>query len=193
MKNMTLHIINIAGAADLLFAQLQSGFFVEGVSGMTLREFMVKCCNIPESYIREKIKTIFHNSSPVDNPDAIRIDENSVCAFSGAMPGVAGAMFRMDSPYSAMRKSITAKEMNVITPGEPVLVTVKLFNVVLGDLGNNFISSGIILESNAVALLIKKAEAAHGNGFFFDMDGRATASSDAESLPCDCFVRISAC
>lgn len=193
MKNMTLHIINIAGAADLLFAQLQSGFFVEGVSGMTLREFMVKCCNIPESYIREKIKTIFHNSSPVDNPDAIRIDENSVCAFSGAMPGVAGAMFRMDSPYSAMRKNITAKEMNVSRPGEPVLVMIKLFNVVLGDFGKNFISSGIILERERAVELIKKVEAVAGKDFIFNIDDTRAVSRDADELPAECFVRISAC
>lgn len=163
-------IKNLPEAGELLYSELQNGFYIEAAEGTSIRSFLINSCGIPESYIRGKIKTIFHNSNPVDNLDSVKVSRGSVCAVSGAMPGLVGAMMRMGSPYASMRESITEKGENIRVTGTSVFVKLKLFNVILSDLAQGYISGGVILDRDDVVKIINKTAARHGSSFSFTVD-----------------------
>ncbi len=171
-------ISGIPDAEEILHYELQSGFLVSSVEGITLTSFLITSCNIPDPYIREKVKTIFHNGNPVDDPHCTRLKDGSVVAVSGAMPGLVGAMMRMGSPYAAMRESITDRSENITETGHSIYVRLKLFNVILNDLWSGFLNNGLIFEKEKIIYLIKKIETLHGSVFPFRLDEVLTDSSD---------------
>ena len=165
-------ITGVPEVVELLHYELQNGFYVETESGIKL---ISGSCGIPESYIRDKVKTIFHNGNPVDDPASVKLRNDSVVAISGAMPGIVGAMMRMGSPYAAMRESITEKGENIFQTGDSIHVMLKLFNVILGDLWRGFVEKGVILDRERILRVI-------GNGgrdshFIFKIDNEKTDSS----------------
>ena len=99
-------------------------------------------------------------------------------AISGAMPGIVGAMMRIGSPYAPMRESITERDKDITVTGKPVFVKLKLFNVILKDLGGGFIFSGITLDSGDILRIIKKIETMHCSVFSFTVDGLSLNSSE---------------
>lgn len=168
-------ITGVPEVVELLHYELQNGFYVETESGIKLISFLTGSCGIPESYIRDKVKTIFHNGNPVDDPASVKLRNDSVVAISGAMPGIVGAMMRMASPYAAMRESITEKGENIFQTGDSIHVMLKLFNVILGDLWRGFVEKGVILDRERILRVI-------GNGgrdshFIFKIDNEKTDSS----------------
>lgn len=175
-------IKNLPEACELLYAELQNGFFIEAAAGTSIRSFLTGDCGITESYIKDKIKTVFHNGNPVDNMDSVKISNGSVCAVSGAMPGLVGAMMRMGSPYASMRESITEKGEDISATGKKVFVKLKLFNVILSDLGQLFISGGVILERDDVVRIINKTAVKHGSSFSFTVDDLSFNSSKSGKL-----------
>lgn len=181
-------IRNLDEAGDVIYSELQNGFYVETAEGASIRTFLTEFCGIPENYIKEKIKTIFYNSSPVDDLDSVKISERSVCAVSGAMPGIVGAMMRIGSPYAPMRESITGRGGDAAASGREVLVKLKLFNVVLKDLGRGFISRGVILDRDAVLRVINRTEAAHGSAFSFTVDDSSMTSSKSRNLADEMYI-----
>jgi hypothetical protein len=44
---------------EILFYELQSGFYVISVDAVNIRSFLKDFCRIDEQYIKNKIKTIF--------------------------------------------------------------------------------------------------------------------------------------
>lgn len=193
-RNLMLKKIVITGvpeARERLHYELQSGSRVETESGITLLSFLTGSCGIPESYIADKVKTIFHNSNPVDNAESVRLNAESVVAISGAMPGLVGAMMRMGSPYAAMRESITEKSEDIAHAGDLIHVTLKLFNVILRDLWKGFVEKGIILDSERILGIIKKSEVERGSPFNIEIDGTATGSSETDRLTDEQYIVIS--
>ncbi|HPS59414.1 MAG TPA: hypothetical protein PK514_15025 [Spirochaetota bacterium] len=175
-------IKNLPEAGELLYSELQNGFYMEAAEGTSIRSFLTNSCGIPESYIKDKIKTIFHNNNPVDSLDSVKVSNGSVCAVSGAMPGLVGAMMRMGSPYASMRESITEKGEDISATGKTVFVKLKLFNVILGDLGQGFISGGVIFDRDDVVRIINKIAVKHGSSFSFKVDDLSFNSSKSGKL-----------
>jgi len=178
----TVFIKNIPVAGEVLYTELQNGFYIEASEGTSIRRLINVYCRIPDDYCSNKIKTIFHNSNPVDSPDDVKISYGSVCAISGAMPGLVGAMMRIGSPYASMRESITEKGNDVSETGKTVLVRIKLFNVILSDLGEKFISSGVILSVESVLSVIGRIEEKIGGSFTLFLDGERLSSSKKNKL-----------
>ena len=175
-------IRDISEAYDILFYELQNGFYVKAPGGVNIYSFLSDYCGIADSYIKEKIKTIFHNGNPVDHPEGVKLSEGSVCAISGAMPGLVGAMMRMESPYAAMRMSITEHGGTVSSSTGEIYVRLKLFNVILSDIGGNFVSSGAVFDLDDTIRIIKKIEISHGSPFSFTVDDIYLSSSDTGRL-----------
>jgi len=173
---------NIPEAADIILYELQGGFFIQTESGITLLSFLMQSCAIPENYIKDKIKTIFHNGNPVDDIKTTKLYSDSVVAVSGAMPGLVGAMMRIGSPYASMRESITDKGNAEGINGEKILVKLKLFNVILSDHGKRFTENGVIFERETILRLIRKCETAAGENFTFLIDNISAGSSEYEKL-----------
>jgi len=172
--------IDIPEFRDILFYELQSGFYLISLDGVSVRTFLKDFCHIPQDYIKDKIKTIFHNGNPVDNLDAVYVRDGSTLALSGAMPGLVGAMMRIQSPYAVMRDTITDKGGEVKSSGKDICVRLKLFNVVLNDLGFDFIERGIILDKTDLLRILKKLPGFSTKGFVLKTDDLPMTVTDIE-------------
>jgi hypothetical protein len=146
------------------FSLLQSGFMMKVVSGVTIKAFLCEQVGLPEDYFEDRIQTLFLNSKPVDDAATACIENGSRLALSAAMPGVAGALFRKDGKYSAMRKGISCASQNVISDDEAGWVTIKLFNLILKELGSFFLAKGVWIDGKAVQHFFNRSSQAFLDG-----------------------------
>jgi len=63
------------------------------------------------------------------------------------MPGLAGATLRRGGLYASLRSAINYRENAGNTAIREGIITVKLFNLLIEELGPLFLKNGIILES----------------------------------------------
>ena len=144
----------IITAAEALVAKffrlLQSGFALKLAAGSDIKSFLCRQVGLSEDYFAERIQTLFLDGRPVDDAATAHIRDGSRLALSAAMPGVAGALFRNGGRYSAMRKGISYREQDVMSDEEAGWVTIKLFNLVLKELGPFFLAKGLRLDGKTV-------------------------------------------
>jgi hypothetical protein len=152
----TLILKGPESVADLFKPELQKGFYIISYQGQTLYDFLTEDCGIDSGYITAKIKTVFINGGPLDDIYKTKIKEGAVCALSGAMPGIVGAMMRIGSPYAPMRESITVKPDDSAKSAKEILFELKLFNVILSDIGSDFLQKGIIFSKHRILELLNK-------------------------------------
>lgn len=133
------------------------GCFVRVETGCTYRELLTQQFQIDPAYVEKDIKVLFLDSSPVDDVDAAIIKNGSTIALSGAMPGVVGAAMRKDG-LGMMRSGITYREKAVERVRGPGAVFLKLFNVVMADLGPAFLRRGVYAEPSQLARLFERLD-----------------------------------
>lgn len=131
-----------------LFPILQSGIFVRTHSGLTIRTFLCEQMGMEPEYVAERIQTIFLDGRPVDDIDSASIKDGSVLALSSSMPGLVGVSLRRGSILSSFRGTITHKEADTCTMPKEGTVQIKLFNIVMKELGPVFLERGILVESS---------------------------------------------
>jgi hypothetical protein len=128
------------------FPLLQQGFDVPALLGSTLANLLETQWQLTADYVTKRIATIFLEGHPVDDLTTAIIRENSVVALSGAMPGLVGATMRRDGFYANLRKNITYREILPSTPARVARIRVKIFNILLAELGPDFLRRGVILD-----------------------------------------------
>jgi hypothetical protein len=138
-----------------LIGLLTPSFSVRAQVGNDLKAFVCQQLGVHEVYFEERIQTIFLDSKPVDDVTKTAVRDGSVLALSAAMPGLVGAIFRKGGQYSWMRKSISYEGENNPAQGDSGWVTVKLFNMVLKELGPGFLKQGIWVDGGRVKDFIK--------------------------------------
>ncbi|SEM19901.1 hypothetical protein SAMN04489760_106110 [Syntrophus gentianae] len=126
----------------------QKGFAFQTRVGISIGSFLRDDLALSPSYIKEKIATIFLDGKAVDSLETALLREGSTLALSSAMPGLAGATLRRDGPYATLRASITYRENAGNAAVEEGRITVKLFNLLIAELGPLFLEKGIILDSS---------------------------------------------
>lgn len=129
---------------------LQKGCFVKVKTGCSLSDLLCDQFLISPDYIKNDIKVIFLDYSPVDNLDTAIIKDGSILALSAAMPGLVGAAMRRDG-LSWMRTSITYQEHEGEHDSSEGIVHVKLFNQVMADLGESFLKRGVFVKAGFLA------------------------------------------
>ncbi len=134
---------------------LQGGFFVKCRAGTSVRLFLCEDLGLNPRYVDERITTIFIDGSCVDNIDRASLWEGSTLALSSAMPGLAGATLRRKSIYASMRSSITYAEDINKHQEDDVLIKIKIFNLLIDELGPIFLQRGIFLRESEVIDLLK--------------------------------------
>jgi hypothetical protein len=93
----------------------------------------------------EKIQSIVLDGKPVDDIRAAVLHDGSTLALSAAMPGLVGATLRRGGAYSSLRSAITYHETeNACMPGEGWM-NIKLFNLLMAELGPNLLRKGVLL------------------------------------------------
>jgi hypothetical protein len=127
------------------FPLLQRGVTLQAVVGGSLRELLCDQLGIPADYVTGRITTIFLDNKPVDNLDCT-VGEGARIALSAAMPGLVGAVMRRSGFYAALRQGITHAGNSGVCEAGSGTVRLKLFNLLLPEIGPLILGRGILVE-----------------------------------------------
>lgn len=139
----TLHLTVKSPLPKALLRPFQKGVGIEVKVGDDLLQLLTEDLCLSDEGIA-KIQTIFWQGKPVDDISACTVRHGGVLALSAALPGLVGACLRRDGFWSGLRDSIShedEEEMKGISHG---VITVKLFNFMLAEVGP------LLLERNSI-------------------------------------------
>jgi hypothetical protein len=141
----------------LFFRFLQQGFSVRAQTGKSIRQMLCDQFELESDYVVNRIKTIFYNGKPVDDIESAIVEDGSTLAFSAAMPGLVGATFRSGGVLSSFRSTISFRpdECKKSESGEG-RVHVKLFNLLVPEIGPEFLKRGIIVQRMLLDSFLKE-------------------------------------
>lgn len=125
----------------------QQGFVFKTRVGVSIETFLCADLGLDPQFVQERISTIFLDGKAVDSIATALLREGSILALSSAMPGLAGATLRRGGPYASLRASISYRENAGSAPVGKGRITVKLFNLLIGELGPLFLERGIGVTS----------------------------------------------
>ena len=129
---------------SLLF---QSGVLLKVQVGASIKNLLCEQLSLDKTYVDKRINTIFLNSQPVDDIDKAIIKSSDTLALSSAMPGLIGATLRRDSHLSTLRDTITFKEYRNNDDIQAYgLIHLKLFNLILQEVGPFLLQRGVMME-----------------------------------------------
>lgn len=154
VKREALELSLTADQLNLFFPLLQKGVTIPAIVGCTLKSLLVDQFAIPADYVTDRITTIFFNNSPVDDLDRTIIQDGSRVTLSAAMPGLVGATMRRGGFYAALREGISHAADSGKAVDASGTVRLKLFNLLLGELGPTVLARGIILEQDEFTELL---------------------------------------
>ena len=152
MKQKTRTQVELIFAAGTLpsFARLFSkGVIVPSEVGCSIESLLCRQFGIEEAYLEQRIQTIFLNGKPVDDYQNIPITNGDILALSAAMPGLAGATLRRGGFYAAMRGAITHQHDMDETVASQGRVILKLFNLLVPEIGPKLLNYGIQIDAAA--------------------------------------------
>jgi hypothetical protein len=132
---------------NIFYPLLQAGVMVEVEVGCSIQKLLTEQFGIPADYISKRITTLFLNSKAVDDAKTALVNDGSVLALSGAMPGLVGATMRSGGYYSAMRSAINFSN-EIIPEAKRGIIKIKLFNLLLEELGSRILMRGIQLTGH---------------------------------------------
>jgi hypothetical protein len=124
---------------------LQKGVYVERTGASSVIDFICSLLSLEPGTVMKEVKTIMMDNKVVDDPASEQIKNAGTLVLSGAMPGLVGAMLRSDSPYKAMRATITSAGNG--TADSPV-IKIKLFNTVLRKFSEAMLEHGFWIDEN---------------------------------------------
>jgi len=140
------------------FPLLQEGVWVVCRVGATLEDLLVDQWGMDADYVAGRITTMFVNSRAVDDIAASVVHGGSVVALSGAMPGLVGATMRRGGFYSAMRGAMTFREDDLGRGSGIDRIKIKLFNLLLKELGPGFLARGMIMTGAELSAFLAAGE-----------------------------------
>ncbi len=138
------------------FPILQQGFSMTSTVPCSVKNLLCDQFRLDPAYVSERITTIFLDGKAIDNIDEALVRDRATIALSAAMPGLVGATMRRGGFYAAMRSAITLKEQGKAGTCGKGLVRVKLFNLLLTELGPEFLRRGVLLTSAETADFFKE-------------------------------------
>ncbi|MBI5484721.1 MAG: hypothetical protein HY888_09705 [Deltaproteobacteria bacterium] len=139
---------------NAFFPLLQSGVTVPSIVGCTLKSLLCDQFAIPADYVTDRITTVFLDNRPVDNLEQAIIQDGSRVTLSAAMPGLVGATMRRGGYYAALRRGISHAAGNVTASGTRGTIRMKLFNLLLAELGPLVLAHGLILKRDELDELL---------------------------------------
>lgn len=142
---------------------LNAGFMLNIRVGESVQTLLCDRIGLEKSYFDERIQTLFLNSKPVDNPATAVVKNKAILALSAAMPGLVGATFRKGGKYRWMRGSISHPDDSDMSAGKTGWITVKLFNLILKELGPFFLEAGIWLKGDTIPAFFQERSGSLGD------------------------------
>jgi len=153
----------------IFFPLFQSGVDVEVELGCSIQKLLTEQFGISSDYVSGRITTIFLNSKAVDKAGTAIVPEGAVLALSGAMPGLVGATMRSGGFYAAMRGAMTYRNEREIPAGQRGTITIKLFNLLLEELGPRLLLHGCLLRADRWReFLAQQPEQLRFSGYWID-------------------------
>jgi hypothetical protein len=160
------------------YGLLQAGFTIQCLVGTSIEHLFYEQLKLGAKLVEEKISTIFLNGKPVDDLAATIITDGSTLALSGAMPGLVGATLRRKSHLSSFRQSISAGKGSDGTRKAEGSIQIKLFNILLPELGPGFLKRGIIFPSHEMKAFFENQTVDFWKGCReFSFDGKKLSAS----------------
>lgn len=127
---------------------LQRGFSFKTRVGISIGSFFRDDLALSPQVLQKRISTVFLDGRVVDSLETALLRQGSTLALSSAMPGLAGATLRREGPYASLRASISyVRQEPGYVPVEEGMIRVKLFNLLLEELGPLFLEKGILVKS----------------------------------------------
>ena len=114
--------------------------------GSSIQAFLGSLPGVDPSYAEDRIKTIFLGGKAVDDMNTAYLNDGSTLALSAAMPGLAGATLRRGGRLASFRSGITFFSHQAPDPARQGRIFVRLFNLILKELGPVFLKMGILVE-----------------------------------------------
>ena len=131
----------------LFLSVFQQGFIAQALVGVTIKELLTEEFGLNQIYVEERIKTVFLDGKPVDDFNKTIVKNGSTLALSAAMPGLVGATFRKGGNLAVFRSTITHNCVGSRAEKETGYVKLKLFNLLVKELGIYFLKRGIFLDA----------------------------------------------
>ncbi len=147
-----------ADRIGLFFPILQQGFGVPARVPCTVKELLCDQFGMDAGYVTERITTIFLNGKATDDIEKAVAGNGALIALSAAMPGLVGATMRRGGYYAAMRSAITLEEQEKTGTGADGTVRMKLFNLLLPELGPEFLRHGILMPGREAVAFFKEQD-----------------------------------
>jgi hypothetical protein len=181
---ITIALKSQKGSLSFFFPLLQEGFAVKTQAGCSIKDLLCEEFGVDANYLEDRIQTIFLDGKPVDNAETAIVKEGSTVALSAAMPGLVGSTFRRGGVLAAFRNGITYREKDEISGIEGAeTVTVKLFNLLVGELGPVFLQKGILVKKQDAERALKDLlEMSLSSVEFFEKDGREISHEQFAAL-----------
>ena len=151
----TVEMVIAPSLLNIFFPLLQAGVRVDVEVGCSIHKLLTEQFGIPADYISKRITTLFLNSKAVDDYKTALVNDEAVLALSGAMPGLVGATMRSGGYYSAMRSTIKF-DNEIIPEAKRGTIKIKLFNLLLEELGPRILMRGIKLTEHEFKCFINK-------------------------------------
>ena len=141
-----LSLIVESKLVPLFFQLLGHGFSLNVQTGCSVKELLCNQLGIHEDYLAQRIQTIFLNAKVVDDVNSAIVDRDATLALSGAMPGLVGAILRSGGFYAPMRSQISHQKNEPTLQLKNGKITLKLWNLVVKEIGPVFLESGIWVQ-----------------------------------------------
>lgn len=127
------------------FPLLQQGFNVEIAAG-NIQDVLCRICDMDPEKLRGLIQTVFLNGKPVDDMEKAFIQNGDCLALSAAMPGLVGATMRSGGVLAGFRRTISHRSSQIQSNPESGVLTIKLFNLLIKEVGPRLLQQGILVE-----------------------------------------------
>lgn len=142
----------------LFFPLFQEGVFLKVVTGGTVRDLLLQKLNLTDEYVDKRIQTVFLNGKAVDDLETAVVRDGSILALSAAMPGLAGATLRRGGTFASFRQAITLASDKAPSFRKEGIVMLKLFNLLVSELGPRLLTNGIWVKAEKVIRQIQTLE-----------------------------------
>ena len=129
---------------------------VKAEVGSTIESLLCQQFGLSQEYLEKRIQTIFLDGKPVDDVDSAIVKQGSTLALSAAMPGLVGATLRRGGYYAPMRSQISYREETGSQAIHEDMIFLKLFNLLLKELGPSFLKRGIWVKGKDLSDLFKR-------------------------------------
>ena len=144
-------------ALPLFRTLFQQGIGVTIQTGTSLEDLL--CCQwqIDRAYVMDRISTLFLDGKPVDDLPTCIVNHGATLALSGAMPGLIGATMRRGGVLASFRNGITYCASGTENDTGSGRITLKLFNLLIDELGPRFLARGIWVPHDRLVTLFPEA------------------------------------